>query len=57
MAGVDVNNSFYIFFFFSRNTDMEIRNKAKQIIEGVMVQIQAIKNTDHTVNALKTDIV
>uniref|UniRef100_A0A8C2BIR0 Dynamin N-terminal domain-containing protein n=1 Tax=Cyprinus carpio TaxID=7962 RepID=A0A8C2BIR0_CYPCA len=38
-------------------TDMEIRNKAKQIIEGVMVQIQAIKNTDHTVNALKTDIV
>ncbi|KAF4115115.1 hypothetical protein G5714_002604 [Onychostoma macrolepis] len=38
-------------------TDLEIRNKAKQIIEGVMVQIQAIKNTDHTVNALKTDIV
>ncbi len=36
---------------------MEIRNKAKQIIERVMVQIQAIKNTDHTVNALKTDIV
>ncbi|KAK2915789.1 hypothetical protein Q8A67_000163 [Cirrhinus molitorella] len=37
--------------------DTEIRNKAKQIIEGVLVQIQAINYTDHTVNALKTDIV